>query len=198
MATDKLIAGRNAKYFMAPYSSGVTVLPANTVLWGTGWGGSWVDVGYTQDGLTLTIETETGEIFVDQVEDAMRRPVTGRTIMVETNLAENTLANMQRAVGYGAIATNAAGSGTRGDDTLTITAGSKPTIYAFGADIQDDESTEAVRFVIYRGQATGSVASTFGMSDANAQVPLQITALPDPTTSPARLLAVRHVIAALP
>lgn len=198
MATDKLIAGRNAKYYMAPYESGTTVLPASSVTWATGWSSPWTNVGYTQDGLTLSIETETGGIFVDQVEDAMRRPVTGRTIMVETNLAENTLANMQRAVGYGAIATNAASSGVRGDDTLTITAGSKPTIYAFGADILDDESTEAVRFVIYRGQATGSVTSTFGMADANAQVPLQITALPDPTTSPARLLAVRHVIPALP
>lgn len=199
MATDNYIVGRNANYFMAPFTSGGALLPANTVDWGTDWTSPWVNVGTTSGGgMTLNIETTLGAIVVDQYEDAVRRPITGRSITAGLSLAQHTLANMQRAIGYGAIASNAPGSGTRGDDTLTITSGSKPSLYSLGADILDDESTMPVRMEIFKGQMTSSVSSQFGQAEALAVLPIQVMALPDPTTSPARLVAVRHVIPALP
>ncbi len=195
MATDNLIVGRNTRVYMAPFADAET-LPADTVEWGTPWGGDWDNVGHTQEGLTLNVETEFNEIFVDQIEDAMRRVIASRTITVDTNLAENTLANMQRAVGYGSISTVAPGVGTRGHDDYTIAAGQKPTLYSFGFDVKDDDSTEAVRVIIYKGRMTGSLSSTYGMTDDIAKLPLQVTAEPDPATDPPRLMTIRHIIAA--
>ena len=183
MATDNLIVGRNTRVYMAPYASGET-LPADTVVFGTTWGDDWEDVGYTQEGLALSIETEFNEIFVDQVEDAMRRVISSRTIMVATNLAENTLENMVRAVGYGTLSTVAPGSGTRGHDDYTITSGQQSANYSFGFDVLD-------------GRITSNVSSTYGLTDDIAKLPIEVTAEPDPTTDPPRLLTIRHVLAAV-
>ena len=196
MAADNLIVGRNTRVYMAPYAS-LETLPADTVAFGTAWGDDWDDVGYTQEGLALSIETEFDEIFVDQVEDAMRRVISSRTIMVSTNLAENTLENMVRAVGYGSLSTVAPGSGTRGHDDFTITSGQQSANYSFGFDVLDDKSTEAVRAIIYNGRITSNVSSTYGLTDDIAKLPIEVTAEPDPTTDPPRLLTIRHVLAAV-
>lgn len=195
MATDGLVVGRNMRFYGALYSDEVE-LPADTVLFGTLWP-DWFDFGTTQEGLNLSIETEFGEILVDQQEDPARRPITGRSITVTSNLAMNTIQNMQRGIGYGTITTDPAEVGVRGHTDLDILAGSKTIPHAVGGDVMDEESTEAVRFKMHKALATSQVSSVFGLADDNAKIPVEYTALPDPTTNPARLVTFRHVLAAL-
>lgn len=64
-------------------------------------GGSWVDVGATQDGVTLSIEQEYAELEVDQVVDVPGRRLTKRDFRVSTNMAEPTLVNLALALNGG-------------------------------------------------------------------------------------------------
>lgn len=64
-------------------------------------GGTWVDVGGTQDGVKLTVAQEYSELEVDQVVDVPGRRLTKRDISVATNLAEPTLVNLGLALNGG-------------------------------------------------------------------------------------------------
>jgi hypothetical protein len=55
---------------------------------------AWTDLGATQDGVTLTINQDFTELEVDQVVDIPGRRLTKRELVVKTNLAEATLANL--------------------------------------------------------------------------------------------------------
>lgn len=74
----------------------------------------WVDLGGTQDGLTLTINREMFELEVDQVVDIPGRRLTKRDVQLKTNLAEVTLENIAAANDEpdGSITTSGAGATT--------------------------------------------------------------------------------------
>jgi hypothetical protein len=61
-------------------------------------GVGWVDVGGTQDGVTLSVELEFSELSVDQIVDIPGQRITKRVAKVKTNLAEATLANLAIAL----------------------------------------------------------------------------------------------------
>lgn len=58
----------------------------------------WTDVGFTQDGVTMTITHEFSELEVDQVVDVPGRRLIKREITIASNLAEVTLLSLQRAM----------------------------------------------------------------------------------------------------
>jgi hypothetical protein len=55
--------------------------------------GEWDDVGGTQEGVTLELDQEYGELEVDQIVDIIERRLTKREFKVNTSLAEVTLEN---------------------------------------------------------------------------------------------------------
>jgi hypothetical protein len=72
-------------------------------------GAGWVDLGATNDGLTLTIEMEISELIVDQIIDVADARVVGRKIKLATSLAESTLDNFALVQNEAAPAAAAAG-----------------------------------------------------------------------------------------
>lgn len=58
-------------------------------------GAGWVDVGFTKDGVNLTIEQEYSEMEVDQIVEVPESRLVKRLVKVETAFAEGTLDNLK-------------------------------------------------------------------------------------------------------
>jgi len=81
----------------------------------------WVSVGGTDDGFKINLETSTTTINIEEQALPVAETVESRKLGIEASLAEDTLESMIWAWGSGQIATTAAGSGTWGKKTLTLT-----------------------------------------------------------------------------
>jgi len=72
---------------------------------GTAVGGAgWIELGYTEDGLTLTYTAETADIEVEEETFPLKRVMTKETLELAANLAEASLLNMSQAMGGGILA----------------------------------------------------------------------------------------------
>lgn len=83
--------------------------------------GTWTNLGYTKEGVTLSFEQEYQELEVDQLADVPGSRLIKRVMTIQTNLAETTLENFQRALNTdGTLTQNAssAGTGSSGTDTF--------------------------------------------------------------------------------
>ncbi len=107
-----------------------TAAPASSVSKNTEWGGSWVEVGFTEGGVVLKQSTEYFEKMVDQYNASVADFVTEQTGEVTFGASEATLLNIRQALGYGTIT---AGST---ESTLGISgADGFPTYYAVGFEV---------------------------------------------------------------
>lgn len=76
-------------------------------------GGSYVEVGYTEDGARLEYTADTADVDVEEETFPIERVITKETLAVVCNMAESSLFNMDKAI---------AGSSLSGS-TITIGAG---------------------------------------------------------------------------
>lgn len=189
----KIIATREFDLYKADWVP-ANVMPADTVPYG-GITTPYTQAGYTIGGLGMQFQVNRGAINVDQEVDPVLTPVTGRVITLNTNLAEITTQNLGDSAGLGTQAAVPAASGTRGHNDLVIGSGvvDKFQSTLFEAQKQDGE---AFRALVYKGQATGSPNVQI-RPEAAAQIAYQIGARVDSSTSPARVMLVRDVVAAL-
>lgn len=194
----RVFASRNTKlYYVAWHST--TRLPDNTTLWGTAWGtpsgqtGAYVDAGYTIGGERWRFSVDRAEILVDQELDPVLRPATGRDCQISTNLAEFSAANVKLVAGQGTITTTAATTAARGNDDLDIVSTVADNYYTVGIDAQNPGDSEALRIVLWKCLMTGAPETVFAPTEA-AQLPLEASAVPDTSTSPARIAKVRDII----
>jgi hypothetical protein len=86
VTSTNLIQGPATLYY-APFGSAE---PASI---GTAPAAPYVDLGGTNDGVTLNVSQDWAQLGVDQLVDTPESRRTGRTITIATNLAEATLAN---------------------------------------------------------------------------------------------------------
>lgn len=86
----------------------------------------WVDLGATNDGISISRGFDTEDFQVDQVSGAVETDITGWTHTLETNLAENTVENRQLALAGGTIITQAPTYGMA--TTLGASVGTNATI----------------------------------------------------------------------
>lgn len=189
-----VVAGRQFWVWEKAYDSS-NAMPADTVAYGASFSG-YTQLGYTSGGLSMNWNLQRGSIPVDQELDPVMRPAQSRAVTLESNLAEFSPANLQLATGQGSIASVAAASGTRGHDELTITSTVADNYFTVIYDIAQ-QNGEAIRIAAWRGLSTGSPAPRFEPNNA-ALTAFQISALPDTSTSPARIASVRLVTPALP
>jgi len=113
-STQNLIQGVGFVY-LAPIG---TTEPANEDITATP-AVDFVDLGFTMEGVTLTVAHEYSELDVDQVVDIPGRRLIKREVTVATSLAEATMANLLQAVnGLGAITTTSAGAAVPGTDAF--------------------------------------------------------------------------------
>ncbi len=94
-------------------------------------GGTFTDVGGTQDGVTLKVEQTYKELEVDQVVDVPGRRLTKRDMQVSTNLAEPTLANLAIVLNGGTVSSGGTGGTSYSAyDPAMDTAATQPTYRA--------------------------------------------------------------------
>ena len=77
---------------------------------------AWRNVGYTQNGMTLTITPDFGEVEVDQLLDSAKIFKQGMEVMLNTTFAEATLENLLYAI---AASTNNLNGGLDAPDSVT-------------------------------------------------------------------------------
>jgi hypothetical protein len=160
-----------------------TALPSpNTVGYGTAWGGSWSDLGYTLTPITVSYSQELFKLGVQQVTLPIKGTITDEEVMIETSLAEVTAANLLLAFG-GAVTTTAAGTAQVALEELKSGGSSAINYYAWGIEglyVNSANVQLPVRILIYRGSAVLNGNLTFSKSEA-VGIPLQITAWADTT-----------------
>lgn len=181
----QVVAGRNLIVYTEPWLPG-NVFPSNAINWGTTWGGTWIDKGFTRDGLHVRLAVQRQDILVDQQVDPVLRIPTSRDIQMETRLAQVSMDNLADATGQG-VATATTGqvqldiSGTIVDQYITV-----------GFDILNPGDNKPIRVVGWKGFATGDVTLDFTVNDA-ALIGFAVAIVPDTSISPARILTFRDI-----
>lgn len=184
---DAVISGRNFLIYSKVHDQS-NALPADSVAYGSAWSG-WTDRGYTNGGLQFAMNLERGEIRVDQEFFPVHTPITGANITLSTELAEFTPRNLQLAAGFGAVTDTAAGASVYGTSELAISSAFADQALSWGYDIQKPDG-RPLRIIIFKGRATGSPSPQV-TPDNPATIALEIAALVDTSTTPARIAAVR-------
>lgn len=92
-------------------------------------GADWRDLGLTQDGVTITMEQEIAQIFVDQENGPVKESRTQETMTIATSLAEATLENLADILGQDVI-TVAPGAGTIGTKEVILRRGAAIKTFA--------------------------------------------------------------------
>lgn len=165
------------------YAAVGTSLPnPNSIGYGTAWGGSWADLGYTLTPISVGYSQEIFKLEVEQVTLPVKGLITMEEVTVETTLAEITAANMLLAFG-GAVTTTAAGTAQVALEELKSGGSSSITYYAWGLEglyVDSSNNQLPVRMLIYRGSAVLNGSLNFSKREA-VGIPLQITAWADTT-----------------
>lgn len=204
MAVSAAVIYGNALLYSTPHDAD-NAFPAATVDYGTAWGtpagppaqpAAWEERGYTQDGINLNMTVDRDEIGADQVLDPLFRPITGRDVMISTNLIEMTAANLNLGLGQGTVTTTAPGVGTRGYDEFDLTATVSDQYNSWGIDAEQPADGEPFRAIIWKGLASGGVDTSFGNRSTAAQIGIEMTALPDDSVSPTRIMTIRDYVPA--
>ena len=94
--------------------------PAETLAFNEAWLAPWVHPGYSDKGLTLMFDRKEKRHQVEEVGNPVVITVESSTLKIQFGFAEATLQNLKYAMGGGAIATVAAGTGIAGKNTLTL------------------------------------------------------------------------------
>lgn len=163
--------------------------PANSIAKGTAWGGNWVEVGFTQDGIELEVQTEKFAVEVDQYNAPVKDFITKQEAMFKFKAAEATLTNIKQAIGYGTITTGST------ETTLGVSAQDGiPSYYAFGFEGFAPGATTSNAFyrrvIIWQGSVQQAAAMEH-KKDGVTAVEYNVRALAYPTaTSTERLFKI--------
>jgi hypothetical protein len=154
-----------------------TAAPANTVAKGTTWGGSWVDVGATMDGVTFNVQTEKFEVMIDQYNAPVKDFITAQNAEMTFTAGEATLTNLKQAMGYGTV--------TSGSTESTLGVGAVDGIgtnYAVGFECYGPGASSSQvwyrRIIIWNGSIR-EMGEVEGKKDAVMAVKYSVKALVD-------------------
>jgi hypothetical protein len=103
--------------YTAPAS---TAMPVDTVAEGASWGGSWVYVGATEEGVTVNHSADTNEIRIEEQSLPVRILKTTTNFRITASLSEDTVETMKLAYSGATITTTAAATGQPGKKTLAL------------------------------------------------------------------------------
>lgn len=141
-------------------------------------GTGWTEMGLTQDYLTFRANTDYAEIPADQYPDPVASVLESRDVGVSGNMIEITAQNMQNALGFGEVETQAAGVGARGYDRFTLTDEVVEVLGAILVDFQNPGNGEFGRVFLPKVKPSASVETTFGNRTEATQIPFDFAALP--------------------
>lgn len=168
-----------ASIWMAPV--GTTPPDIDAIAAGVAWGANWEDMGYTLEPVSVGMNVQTFDLFVQQLTTPVRTLRTQIDAMFKTTLAEFTGKNIQVATD-GTLVTVAASATKVGSDTIDVKADKTDvSLYAFGIEgvrVTDSNERVPVRIIIPRGSARLSGDISFAKG-AGVGIPIEIKALAD-------------------
>ncbi len=130
-------------------------------------------IGYTTDGLELTITPDFGDVVVDQVLDSARLFKQGMTAAVKTTVSESTLENLMYALAYDQTITNTLDLEAGGLGDCPTERGFVATGFATG----DCDALEERVYIGYRGMSTEAVTVS-AKRDTPSQFDINLRLLP--------------------
>ena len=167
VTTTNLIMGP-ATLYVGAFSA---VEPADTAVNTTPAASAWTDMGGTDGGVKLSIDQKYTELSVDQIVDRVGSRLTAREIMVATNLAEPTLANLSTALNG---STQATGAGFANLEPLYASSATQPTYIALLFDGYAPNGFR--RRVIVRKTLSTAKVETEYTKDKQTFFPVEFTA----------------------
>lgn len=179
MAVADILTGP-VKVYYAPV--GETIPARDTIAYGAAWGGNWVALGYTKEGLACNYETEESEATIQEALAPVKRWRNKETVTLETTLAELTATNLGLLIGQTKTSA-AAGAGTVGYEELQAGGSFVIPEKAWGFEglyIDASGNNLPVRFFLFKGTAKLNGALEFSKEDYPG-TPLQVQGLEDPT-----------------
>lgn len=197
----QVLSSRNFRLYTAAWNA-TTLLPLDSVDYGTAWAtpagqtGAYTDLGYTDGGINFNVAVERGAINVDQELDPILRPATGRDTRLSTNLAQTTPANILSATGQGAVTTVAATTAARGHTDWDQDGDIDTTYLTVGVDVEHNGDSLSARLALWKCQVLGGMSITLNPTD-KAVIAFEVAALPDTSTTPARIARWRDILAQL-
>lgn len=165
-----VVAGPVAVYIAAESEAP----PANSIAYGTAWGGNWTALGFTEDGSSTEFNhaAENTAHKVDQYAAPVKSTRASEEVTLKVTLAEATLANLQRAIA--SVGTLTAGST---ESTFEVGANTvRLTHYAVGIEFYgpgtDDDDVRYRRIVLHKAVAQGGAMAAMSR---NEKTPLEVT-----------------------
>lgn len=166
-----------------------TLLPADSISFGTAWGGAWTYQGASVEGLKFSIEPDVKEHRIEESATPALITVDTTKIMVETELAEDTMETLKLAYGgAGTITATAAGSGTIGKKELVLVDALKAL--AVGYEV----ATRAGfwrRFLVPQMNSIGKAETSYRRSESLRTYPVEFSAICDTSD-----VVIREMVAA--
>lgn len=147
---------------------------------GEDWGGNWSWLGLTTEPLTMTVDTETFEVDVQQLSSPIMQSITAETFTLATTLAEQTPEILQLLDG-GNITTTPAGASQRGYTELKAGGRTVRTVYSVGFEVKHslaDGTLLPLRLFFHRATFARGGDVPYGKGEV-AGIPIEVTVLGD-------------------
>jgi hypothetical protein len=174
----KVLVGQ-ARPFIQPYDPAVPpALPLDTVPINGVWGGNWVELGATMNGLEFDFSRKTKDIMVEEQQTPVAVTTTDTTFMFNLELSEDTLETMKLAYGGGLTTVTPAGGGQPGIRTLQIS--SELTDFSFAFE-GENELGNFRRVLVPVVVSVAQAKTSFQRADKQRTYKVQFKSLVDPT-----------------
>lgn len=127
----------------------------------------FVDLGGTDDGVTLNVSHEWFQVRMDQIIDTAESRKTSRAITVATNLVEGTLENLLLALSQDSDTITTAGAGAAATRAFELEGDDSGDIPPYSALILRGRAPGGFRrlFIIRKALATEDVESAYKKDD---------------------------------
>jgi hypothetical protein len=154
----------HVQIYIAPVG---TAGPATSVGYGSSWGTSWVASGFTEKGLTFSVDRKTNLIYVEELAEPVTVVTDTNAVTLDLEFAEDTLQSMQWAYGGGTITT-----GT--NPTLSLSDNLQQLAVGFEGSAP---SGNFRRVIVPTVIATGKVKTSYQRAKAARTYPCTFTSL---------------------
>ena len=191
--TTMVIGGRGLIFYDEPYASG-NALPADSV-YGTAWGGNWVNRGYTNDGLRVNWRRQFVEWDVDQTPFPVLRTPDTFDFRFGANLRQFDVSALKAATQQGTVTTGATSNIYAVSDQVSV------AYVTVGYDVMNPSVTnlagtsqEAVRAMAKRAIPVGDMNLGFTPRPPGPQINYEVALTPDTTSTPSQVAEFRYLL----
>ena len=156
----------------------------------TGSGTSWIEIGYTQEGISEAVETENYEVEVDQEDGPVESVISKQTALIKTVLAETDLQNLAKCIPGAAYTAGTSSTAGTSANQMGIGGGTQGFISLAVVSDAPEDSLDRLDFYP-KCKPSGSLAETFKRGESH-QVPVEFMAYSDNDMAAGSRLRVSH------